>query len=64
MGSLPPLVAQSGQNISVTVLHNKRTNIKFQIVNILVKFLGMLGDLDVRIPIDEGLVRYDVGKEE
>jgi hypothetical protein len=34
------------------------TNIKFEIVNILIKLLGMVGDLDVRIPINEGFVRY------
>lgn len=50
-----------GEIYSVTVLLIKVitiTNIKLKIVNILVKLLGTLGDLDVRIPLDEGLVRY------
>ena len=63
MEPLPPHVAQPGiyQLLSYTI-KTWISHIKFQVVDILVKLLGMHGDLDVRIPIEEGLVRY-VGKE-
>lgn len=58
MEPLPPHVAQPGRIYQLLCYTIKTTNIKFQIVNILVKLLGMLGNFDVRIPINEGLVRY------